>query len=110
MVGQEKRKAPRLDCRVPIMCRRGSLFNNTQTLDISQGGVGLLSPKIIPINTNMVMEIALSAKSEPVLCVGKVCWVQKSNYSDHYRVGMNFTDIAQDSEGRLEQYLEKEIS
>jgi len=92
------------------MCRRGSLFDNTQTLDISKGGVGLLSPQFIPLDTNMIMEIALSPKTEPVLCVGKVCWVQKSSHSDNYRVGMNFTDVAEDSEGRLEQYLEKEIA
>jgi c-di-GMP-binding flagellar brake protein YcgR len=106
---KEKREAPRLDCRVPIMCRRGSLFDNAQTMDISKGGVGLLSAKFIPLKTNLIMEIALAPKAEPVLAVGKVCWVQKSSYSDQYRVGMNFTDIAVDSSRRLADYLDKEF-
>jgi len=91
------------------MCRRGSLFDNSQTMDISQGGVGLLSPKFIPVKTNMIMEIALNPRQEPVLCVGKVCWVQKSNYSDNYRVGMNFVDISDESKNRLAGYLDKVI-
>ena len=107
MVGQEKRKTPRLDCRVPIMCRRGSLFDQTQTMDISQGGVGLLSPKFIPLDTNLIVEIALTPEAEPVLAVGRVRWIQKSNYSDSYRVGMNFTDIAADSKRRLAGYFDR---
>ena len=109
MGAKEKRKSQRLDCRVPIMCRRGSLFDNSQTMDISDGGVGLLSPKMVPVNTNMIMEIALAEKQEPILCVGKVRWVQKSGIADSFRIGMNFTDIAEDCKNRLSQYLEQVV-
>jgi c-di-GMP-binding flagellar brake protein YcgR len=105
MVRQEKRQAPRLDCRVPIMCRRGSAFDRAQTLDISEGGVGLLTRKFIPVDTNLIMEIALSPNSAPVMVLGRVCWVQRFRSADNYRLGMNFTDITADSRNRLTNYL-----
>jgi c-di-GMP-binding flagellar brake protein YcgR len=103
---KEKRTAPRWDCRVPIMCRRGSDFDSAQTLDISRGGVGLLTRKFIPVNTNMIMEIALSPHAAPVMVLGRVCWVQKSASAESYRLGMNFTEIASDSRNRLAGYLD----
>ena len=103
----EKRTSPRIDCRVPVLCRKGTLFDNSQTLDVSKGGIGLLSSKFVPLNTNLVMEIALTPKSEPLLAVGKVKWVQKLGAQERYRLGMAFTDISQDCRGRLSEYLAK---
>lgn len=76
-------------------------------MDISKGGVGLISSKFIPLNSNLVMEIALSPKSEPLLAVGKVKWVQKLGSQERYRVGMAFTDISAQAGNRLEDYLGK---
>ncbi|MDP2939507.1 MAG: PilZ domain-containing protein [Candidatus Omnitrophota bacterium] len=103
----EKRSCSRFGCRVPILCRKGTLFDNSQTMDISKGGVGLISSKFIPLNSNLVMEIALSPKSEPLLAVGKVKWVQKLGSQERYRVGMAFTDISAQAGNRLEDYLGK---
>ncbi len=105
MEGSEKRTATRFSCRVPVLCRKGTLFDNSQTIDVSKGGVGIISSKFVPLDTNLVMEIALAPKAEPVLAVGRVKWVQKLGSQERYRLGMAFTDISQDSEGRLAKYL-----
>lgn len=107
MEGYEKRNSPRYDCRVPVLCRKGTLFDNSQTIDISKGGVGLISSKFIPLDTNLVMEIALSPKAEPLLAVGRVKWVQKLGVQERYRVGMAFSDISQGCQSRLADYLTK---
>ncbi len=108
MQGFEKRNSPRYNCRVPVLCRKGTLFDNSQTIDISKSGVGFISSKFIPLDTNLVMEIALAPKSEPLLAVGHVKWVQKLGVQERYRVGMAFTDISQDSRTRLSEYLVKD--
>lgn len=107
MEGSEKRNNQRFSCRVPVLCRKGTLFDNSQTIDIGKGGVGVISPKFIPVGTNLVMEIAMSPKSEPLLAVGSVRWVQRLSGQERYRLGMAFTDISQDSENRLSEYLVK---
>lgn len=104
---QEKRNSPRFNCRVPVLCRKGTMFDNSQTIDISRGGVGIISPKFVPLGTNLVMEIALAPKAEPVLAVGSVKWVQKISSQDNYRLGLGFTDISRDSHNRLSEYLER---
>lgn len=84
------------------------MFDNSQTIDISRGGVGVISPKFIPLGTNLVMEIALAPKAEPLLAVGSVKWVQKLGTAERYRLGLGFTDISADSQSRLTEYLGKE--
>src|SRR6185503_14460851 len=92
----EKRKSPRFECQVPIMTKKGTAFDTSQTVDISQGGVGIISERFIPINTKMAVEIALAPESEPVLTVGRVKWVQKIPQSDQFRIGMVFSKVARD--------------
>lgn len=103
------RQFARLDCRVPILCKRGTLLENSLTRDISKGGIGLLVQKFVPKDTNLIMELSLSPKSEPLLAVGKVKWVRKLGYGDRYRLGMQFTDISQSAQNRLSEYLKSEF-
>ena len=103
----EKRKAKRLDCHVPIVSKRGTVFDTSRTVDISNGGVGFISAKFIPVNTKMAIEIALTPASESVLTVGQVKWVRQLPNPDYYRVGMVFAEISADSRSRLNQYFQK---
>ncbi|MBM3249027.1 MAG: PilZ domain-containing protein [Candidatus Omnitrophica bacterium] len=104
----ESRQYARFDCRVPVLCKRGTLLENSLTRDISKGGIGLLVQKFVPKDTNLIMELSLAPKTEPVLAVGKVRWVRKVGYGDRYRLGMQFTDISQSSKNRLAEYLAAE--
>ncbi len=103
----EKRKAKRFICQVPVMCKKGTAFDNSQTIDISKGGVGLVSHKFIPVNTQMILEIALSPNSDPVLALGQVKWVRRIPVSDNYRVGMHFSDIAGVARSQINRVFSK---
>ena len=105
----ERRKAERFHCAVPVMCRRGTAFDNSQTKDISEHGIGLISQRFIPRNSKLLLEIALKPASEPILVVGKVRWVEKMGYSEMYRLGMEFEDLSEGSGSRLSKYLEDSI-
>ena len=104
---EEKRKAKRFNCQVPIMCKKGGAFDNSQTMDISQGGVGLVSNRFIPVDTRMILEIALLPNSDPVLALGQVKWVRRIPVSDNYRVGMHFADIAPSSRSQINRNFSK---
>ena len=104
---QERRQFDRDQCRVPVLCKRGTLLENSITRDISKEGIGLLVQKFVPKDTNLIMELSLSPKTEPILAVGRVRWIRKVGYGDRYRLGMQFTDLSPGARNRLTDYLEE---
>lgn len=96
-----KRRAPRKDCRVPVESKEGTAFDFSQTIDISEGGVGFVSSRYIPANTKMFIEIALTPQGDPVLAVAHVQWVSRIPGSKNFRVGMKFDDIMSGSKSRI---------
>ena len=93
--GAEKRKANRRNCTVPILCKKGTAFDHSQTVDISRGGVGFISSKFIPVDTKMAVEIAMRPESDPVLTIGQVKWIQPLSHLACYRIGMVFQKLIQ---------------
>jgi len=87
------------------MCRRGTAFEHSQTRDISENGIGLISQKFIPKNSKLILEIALAPATEPLMALGKVKWVEKVGYSDSYRLGMEFEDLSPGTRSRLSRYF-----
>ena len=102
-----KRKSPRRGCAVPIDSKKGSYFEESQTCDISKGGIGLVTKTAVPVDSTMAVEIALTPKSEPILTMGTVRWVSELPNASGYRVGLSFNDVSDTSESRLENYFEK---
>ncbi len=100
----EKRKHARRQCQVPVVCKKGSIFDSSQTVDISKGGIGFISSTPIPIDTKMLVELDLKADGEPVLALGRVKWVSHVRNSECYRVGMTFQEISTDSRSRLHEH------
>jgi len=87
---KNKRVSKRKSCLVPVEGKRGSSFADTQTVDISKGGMGLISKRAIPLDEKIAVEIATSPDAEPILVLGKVVWIRKMDAKDRYRVGLKF--------------------
>lgn len=87
---KNKRSTSRLRCHVPVDGKKGSQFASVQTVDISNGGIGLISRRRIPLDEKIAVEIDATAEGEPVLVLGKVVWVRKIADEERYRVGMKF--------------------
>ena len=102
----ENRKNSRRVCVVPVEGKKNSLFDHTQVIDFSKGGIGFISRHRIPLNKEVPIEIELTAEGEPVLVMGRVQWVQRIVDSGHYRVGVSFNkDVLQGSRSRLSEYF-----
>jgi len=87
---KELRQSPRQGCAVPIESQSGNVFSASRTVDISQGGLGLVSSRYIPVDEEIPVEVAFSPDEEPVWLVGRVKWVVPVAETGLFRVGLNF--------------------
>lgn len=87
---KNKRENQRKSCLVPVEGKKGSAFSETQTVDISEGGIGLISNRAIPLDEKIAVEIATDPNAQPILAIGKVVWIRKVGGKNFYRVGLKF--------------------
>ncbi len=102
---KNQRRAARENCLVPVDGKQDGVFAQTQTVDFSKGGIGLISKKRIPVKREIAVELDLDSQGEPVFAIGEVRWVKKIKGTDHYRVGMTFKDVLRGSKSRLANYF-----
>ena len=100
-----KRKFPRFGCRVPIDSKKGTIFDGTQTVNISREGIGFIADRSIPLSKKIAMEIELNPGSEPLLVIAQVKWVRKVAGKKRYQVGLIFSDVISGSKSRLNAYI-----
>jgi len=103
----EHRKNKRRSCFVPVEGKTGSVFDHTQAVDFSKGGLGFVSEHRIPVNKEIPIELELAVEGNPVFVIGKVQWVRRILDSKAYRIGVSFTDILRGSKSRLNQYFKE---
>lgn len=86
------RHGKRTGCCVPVDGKPGSEFEDLCTVDISPGGLGLVSGKRVFVDDKITVALQLDAQKDPVLTVGQVKWVKKLPGLRGYRVGMQLLD------------------
>lgn len=102
-----KRKNIRLSCEVPVDGKKGGVFDASNVIDISKGGLGFISPQRIPVNKRIPIELELDEEEYPVLVIGRVLWSRAIAGSSNYRIGVTFEDIMRGSKARLQKYFNK---
>lgn len=106
----ERRRAQRLNCTVPVDGKEDGVFAETCTVDLSRGGVGFISKQPIPLEEEVVVALELDPLEAPVLVMGRVQWVRQDPASGEYRVGMKFISaLSAESRLRLEQYAKRKF-
>lgn len=105
-----RRESARHECCVPLLDERQQALKHSHTIDISRTGAGFISAKFIPVNSKLMVELALSPEGLPVLVQGRVKWIEKIPNTSNFRVGMNFSDIPEVSQSRIEELLNSKIS
>ena len=98
-----QRKSERFNCYVPVEGKAGSVFESSQTVDISRDGIGFFSNQEIPLKKKIAIEIALAPEGESVIVIGEVKWIRQ--LSNIYRIGMRFANVISGSRSRLDQYF-----
>ena len=90
---KDKRGNQRRCCLVPVDGKKGTTFANAQTVDISKGGIGLISNRLIPLDKKIGVQLETAPDAEPILVLGKVVWVSKIHDEARYRVGLKFQKV-----------------
>ena len=82
-------------------------FGGSVGFDISEGGLRMSFNDYVPIGTELSLQIQLS-NGNVVECVGRIVWVKKYPYSDHYQAGVQFESPENlfDSRSKIHQYIE----
>ncbi|MBF0532034.1 MAG: PilZ domain-containing protein [Candidatus Omnitrophica bacterium] len=105
---KNQRKCPRLVCAVPVEGQAAGVFDQTQTVDFSRGGLGFVSQQPIPLNHKIAVELDLEEQGNPVFVIGRVKWVRPEPVGG-YRVGMEFESILRGSKSRIDQYFRDRV-
>lgn len=98
-----RRKARRIPGRVRVEIRYDAERLQTETLDLSPGGVFLRTPDPIPIGTKLDLHIDLGDGGAVIRSVGRVAW---NCYSGPKKgVGAELTSLDDEAQARLEAYV-----
>ncbi len=111
----EQRRSPRFPFREPLEFRVRSLARGVPAKkvslgslawDLSDSGIRFRSEDFLPLGTSLSFLIPLET-DEAVEVEGWVAWITQVPYSEHYQVGVAFTDrdIDQLNRRRLRQFL-----
>jgi len=92
MIHENNRKNERKGCFVPVEGKKGTSFENTKTLDVSQAGIGFVSDREVTVNEQIAVEMELASEGDSVVKMGKVKWVEQIPGSDYYRFGMQLKE------------------
>ena len=78
------------------------------TLDMSASGMRINHEEPLPEGRDLDFQILLEPGHPPVMVKSRVSW-QKENAFGHYLIGLQFTEIDEESKGRLESYIEASV-
>ncbi len=101
-VVKERRAFPRKHAVFPVQIRqmsqqRAGIIHNSMTHDFSESGIQLSSFYFYPVNSKMIFDIFPSYNMEPILTVGRVVWVEQVPYQEKYKIGIEFSEMNQES-------------
>ncbi len=107
---EERRKFVRLDTSVKIRYKilmSNDNQNNTNTRDLSTGGVKIEVKEPIKANTVLWLEIDLPTEADPLQAKGEVVWQEKISTSENisYEMGIKFLEMDLNDRNRLNKYL-----
>ena len=111
----EKRKFLRISFKEAVQYTLGDAheFGGCLAQNIGEGGLRLQLNDFVPMNTKVIVELALgeSSKNKVMVLNARVAWAQRIRYSDQYQVGLEFTQDHSSNESKKEvsQYVKSHL-
>ncbi|HSB67847.1 MAG TPA: response regulator [Candidatus Methylomirabilis sp.] len=82
-----RRAFPRASVRRAVIYEHAGRTGTGETLNLSQGGMFILTPSPLEVGTHLVLRFALSI-SEPWQATARVVWIRRAEEEHPYPVGM----------------------
>lgn len=117
LASKERRGGPRIPMIVPVVYRVLSFrekelphlsdkIGTGESLDLSKGGITLLTDLQLPVGMNLMIELAL--EEEIVTLIGVVRRSQPNRHGDYaYSIGLQFLDLGSDELEAIERVFRK---
>ncbi len=105
----EWRRAPRIDEQALVKFKdigggAGRKTVAAKTLNMSESGLCLLSPKALAPDAHLALELSLKGHDAAVMAIGRVVWCDPDG--DDYRVGICFTWLRDEDRDSLQVIAE----
>ena len=109
---QERRSATRIRAYRPVRLHQPNTPQVVETLtkDLTASGLRCLSPVLIPVGSDIGVELVLSAGNEPVICRGRSVWFRTIPASEQFEIGIAFSEESETIKRRLSSYLDRLLS
>lgn len=107
---ENRRKSFRLEriLVVELELDEGTSRFGVFTLDMSSSGMRINHEEPLPEGRELNFRILLEPGMEPVKVKSRVSW-QKENAFGHYLIGLQFTELDEESKDRIESYIEASV-
>jgi len=111
IVGRSKPRVPA--CLLIRYGVENQLELHDYSINLSHGGLFIETDKILPVETPLTLEFIIPGSTEPLLCKGRVAWVNQAGDAGPNRalpsgVGVEFFDLGHDDVARLKDFLHEE--
>lgn len=99
----DRRRYNRRPTHLPLRYQlKGSMqYADTLTKDIGGGGVKFITDEFLSKNSEVIFEISIMDRSEPVKGRAKIVWINKVPHNDIYSIGLEFVDISRDKKRKI---------
>jgi len=101
MIVRELRRSFRCPVSVPVVVQRpGQQDIHCQTLDISEGGLGISSSLVLESGTQVILEFALPGNNGAFCVPAVLCWCDSNG-----RLGLRFLNLSSGQKSQLQNWL-----
>jgi c-di-GMP-binding flagellar brake protein YcgR len=111
--GIDRRQWARVDMHAPLKFREVGEFNrsplDSETRDISEGGVRFATDRFIPKDSKLVVNIDLN-NMPSVKATAKVVWSTRDSHTNMYEVGIEFETINSETRVQLSNIVRKNLN
>lgn len=106
---QDRRKFPRLQCRLPVRLypKQEPRVIETLTKDLSLGGLRCVSRHERAAGMPLSVELLLESGERPMNIRGHVTWSRPIQDSEQFDIGVAFSAFPDMSKKRLSTYLDR---
>lgn len=106
-----QRRHPRVPFQVEITVESDHNFYTGFTQNISEGGLFIATPKLLPVGTKIAFTFRVDATTEPVSVYGVVRWLRESSRLTEDAppgMGVQFSDLPPAIEDRINQFIRRQ--
>ncbi|MBI2104885.1 MAG: PilZ domain-containing protein [Candidatus Omnitrophica bacterium] len=107
-MADERRAHPRLRVYYPVRLYpwRSTRMVETLTKDLGIGGCRSLSATVLPVDSEVRVELMLPQGREPIVAKGRTVWFRAIPESEQFDVGIIFSDLSNGDKRRLSACLQ----